>query len=88
MYETDFGQLCFTVRIDQELYEPIKSGDFPATYASTNLSIRQSALNQNEYCGQFLPALRFFLPHFAQESTSVCEVIYHQYKRHGRYDSP
>ncbi len=34
-----------------------------------------------EYCGPFLPRLRFFLPSFASKCTSVCRSIYHLVKK-------
>ncbi|MGO4938306.1 hypothetical protein ACTQ54_12010 [Fundicoccus sp. Sow4_H7] len=30
----------------------------------------------NEYCGRFLPALRFFLPLFAEAFTTPCGEVY------------
>lgn len=31
----------------------------------------------NEYCGRFLPAVRFFLPHNADDFTTLCGTVYH-----------
>ncbi|TLQ37220.1 hypothetical protein FEZ33_12300, partial [Ruoffia tabacinasalis] len=40
--------------------------------------IRQAAFEvpSAEYCGRFLPVVRFFLPLFAGRFTNVCGIVY------------
>ena len=33
-------------------------------------------LPESEYCGRFLPVVRFFLPLFAGRFTNVCGIVY------------